>query len=156
MLNGKGKGGKQGGIPNRRQEERKQFQDPNQLPAVMQTNSGFESARQIERKKLSESMPAHVLSSQDVHCWIQDVSEKGLCIISSVTLKVAQSIGVFFELPQETFPGIGITLICKVVWHKPYSAGMAHLTGLQIETCTDSQSYKNFVNSLPIQEQAHA
>ncbi|MCX6744752.1 MAG: PilZ domain-containing protein [Candidatus Parcubacteria bacterium] len=124
-----------------------------------QPEGSFKLPREINRKIPTEALNARLLAAQNANCTIVDISEIGLRICSSVNLVQDQHVGVFFQI----FLGIpkeekGITLICKVIWHKPWAAvkGMGHLTGLEIIHNSDSASYEQFVASLPVSAQAHA
>ncbi|OGY42220.1 MAG: hypothetical protein A2Y67_01745 [Candidatus Buchananbacteria bacterium RBG_13_39_9] len=162
MKKNKESGGKQSSAPaDRRQDLRKVVPDNKSFPVVIgqPSDSTYLFTREIQRKKPPDTMFARLLSAQEANCTIENISEQGLCICSSVNLEKGQQVGVYLRIPPGNAQGEnGITLICAVIWHKPWAGmeGVGHQSGLNIIHNTDQQSYKKFVANLPPLETAHA
>lgn len=142
----------------KRRDPRKDVPKGEKFPVILGHPDGtFDISREIDRKKLVDPVPARLLAAQNANCTIENVSERGLCICSVANLSKGQRVGVFFQfLTEISKEAKGITLICEVKWHRVNKANqMAYLTGLAIIENSDSNSYKEFVDSLPAFSQAH-
>ncbi len=144
----------------KRQAPRKVVPASERFSVVLgQPDGTFKPPREVSRKIPTEALNARLLAAQNANCTIVDISEIGLRICHSVNLNEGETVGIFFQiflgLPNEEK---GITLICQVIWHKPWKAakGLGHLTGLNIIHNSDDVSYKQFVASLPTLAQARA
>ncbi len=130
----------------RRVQQRKLAGEVNaKIDAVTQDESS-KSGRETERKLPPGEMRANILVAQPANAVVEDVSIGGLKISSGAKLEANSHLGIFFKIPGKES---GVTLICEVIWHKQWAAGMSHSTGLKILTTTDDKIFTAFVEQLP-------
>lgn len=147
----------------RRQDQRKVVPEQENISVSVGQPGGtsylFSLPRTTQRKKPPQEIIARLLAKHFVTCAVENISAKGLCICSMANLEIDNQVGIYLQLPA-VVPGQekGITLICKVIWHKPWKGtnSFGHLSGLTIINNSDAKAYKSFIDGLPLLEEACA